>query len=205
MKEVLLNELYEKKLNLDTETLKHSCSKLNDIILNYDKKYKDDVGGLKCLSQSSQLWKVYNTFLFPLEGFHDLFNSIKETFYEANPSNNKKYYIQCWLNWYLKDEYIDWHTHAQTPNCEFMSGYYCVDAEPSYTTYKFDNYNFDYINKNDYVVFTKMNKTYNGNKHRTWPWPYENRPRITIAFEIIHQEGIPLYFEDQMFNHWVPI
>jgi hypothetical protein len=44
-------------------------------------------------------------------------------------------------------------------------------------------------------------------QHRTWPVEKEQSPRVTIAFEILHESGIEKHFsgEKEMHNHWIPL
>jgi hypothetical protein len=87
-----------------------------------------------------------------------------------------------------------------------MSGYYCVYGEPSHTTVRYnDDKTYDIDNINDHLVFSKMGGKFVHSEHRTWPWN-QDEPRISIAFEILHTEGIEHHFpENEMINHWVPI
>ncbi len=206
IEEVLKDELCQKKLNLNNHILKDSCFRLGEIIKKIPDRFENHLG-IGTGADSSKPWEVYNTFLFPYPQFHDLFNAIRDTFHEAKVIDNKKYYIQSWTNLFYKGECIGWHSHNQSEYCEYMTGYYCVDAEPSVTTHRFIDTNVDYNheNKNGYVVFTKMGKKHRHSIHRTWPWPYEDRPRITIAFEILSEEGIFEKYPNEMYNHWIPL
>jgi hypothetical protein len=196
-----------KKLNQNTSVLMDSCSKLNDFTKTIDKKYADDVEGLKCQADSSLYWKMYNTFLFPYPGFHELFQSIRSHFFSELGLSNDRYYIQSWLNWYTEGKYIDWHSHSQSNNSQFMSGYYCVSGNDTITSFKFEDNTFDVVNQNDYLIYTKMHTPCVNYQHRTWPVEKEQSPRVTIAFEILHESGIEKHFsgEKEMHNHWIPL
>lgn len=205
MEEFIKDEVYIKKLNLDTASIKNSCEKVYNILSQVNKNYHDDE--FSPASNSTKLWKHYNTFFNPYDGFYELFDSIRQTFYEIKPREfDGKYYIQSWINCYQKGEYIDWHSHSNTPDRQFMTGYYSVSGEPSFTTFRYqDGIEYNVYNKEDNLVFTKMGGQYRYSEHRTWPWD-QDQPRISIAFEIIHREGIPQWFpKEEMFNHWMPI
>jgi hypothetical protein len=121
--------------------------------------------------------------------------------------------MQSWVNVYNYGEYIDWHGHGQTSTYAWH-GFFCVNAEPSKTTYQYLNSpeTIDVESKNNLLVLGKSNT----DTHRTWPWLDKNEPRITIAFDIVpdttivrHNGNTKLtdmikqypYFK----NHWIPI
>jgi hypothetical protein len=136
--------------------------------------------------------------MYPAPGFHELYEGIRRVFRHASRST-EPHYIQSWLNFYRKGDFIDWHMHWEE---EFKSwhGFYCVDCEPSVTTYKLDmniDKTIDVVSKNDLLVMGPSGK----DVHRTWPWEGE-QPRITIAFDIVPANMIdPL----ENLNHWIPL
>jgi hypothetical protein len=205
LQEIIPDQIYIKKLNLNTEILKNSCDRVFTNMSQIDKSFFDCE--FSSASSTAKLWKHYNLFTFPYEGLCELYEEIRKNFYENRlEKNNKKYYIQSWINYYLKGDYIDWHSHSNTHDRQFMSGYYCVYGEPSYTTFKTEsNIEYHIVNKNDHMIFTKMGGQYTKLMHRTWPWD-KDYPRISIAFEIVERERIPEFFaKEEMFNHWMPI
>jgi hypothetical protein len=189
------------KLNLDLIGMKNSCHLMYDIInkkFNTDKiqgGYKDN-SGLSPLS--TNLFNQYNLLLYTFEGFHELYNEIKYMFNQCNPST-KKYYIQCWLNIYKKGNFIDWHNHW-LPEFNTWHGFYCVDCEPSKTTYKIPNVSdpLDIVSENNLLVMSRSD----GDQHRTWPWENEDKDRITIAFDIVPANQVD---NNNWVNHWIPI
>ena len=70
----------------------------------------------------------------------------------------------------------------------------------SYTTYRLPN-KFEPVNvesENNLLVISKSA----GDTHRTWPWEYADRDRITIAFDIVPR---PHFNPEAWLNHWVPL
>jgi hypothetical protein len=197
------NYVHTRKLDLNLIKIKNSSNKMYDFIRNV---FTDN--GKGCNGQTSmteQIFSKYNLFLYPFAEFYELYFNIREMFYDKLEVENheESYYIQSWLNFYWKGDFIDWHGHW--PSYAYAwHGYYCVDVEPSKTSYKLENSKkiIDIKNENNLLV---LSKSLNDN-HRTWPWEYEH-PRITIAFDIVPASTILNYQgENKMgINHWMPI
>ena len=87
---------------------------------------------------------------------------------------------------------------------ESWHGYYCVDVEPSKTSYKLEkNGKIVHVQNEDNLLV--LSKSLD-DQHRTWAWEYDH-PRITIAFDILPASNI-LNFEGENKmgkNHWIPI
>jgi hypothetical protein len=187
------------ELNLNLAEIKNSCYKMKDVINEHFKEkileveYTEDEGKLTPLT--TQGFEHYNLFMYGFDGFHSLYFEIQKLFQQCNQSH-EKYYIQCWLNMYEKGSFVDWHNHYP-PKCNSWHGFFCVDCEPSKTTYQLPNVteSVDIASKNNLLVLSKSN----GDKHRTWPWEYD-RDRITIAFDIV-----PAAHTGKFLNHWIPI
>jgi hypothetical protein len=167
--------------------------------------------------------------MYPFPIIHDLYYSISAAFYLCLEDfygfkTNKKYFIQCWLNIFKKDEFIDWHKHQPIEN-EAWHGFVCVDTEPdSFTTYSWPNDSsrkgllLDIPSKDGLIVMGLSN----GDRHKSSKWVVEGRPRITIAFDIVPAIALsehtilnypePRYLNaiknstnSQFVNHWIPI
>lgn len=192
------NYLVTTKLNLDLVKIKESCYKMNTIINTHFKNFVeggyDDASGM--FPNSTRVHNQYNLLMYKFDEFHSLYFEIQNFFQQLNYSD-EKYYIQCWLNLYQKGQFIDWHEHYPA-RCNSWHGFYCVDCEPSKTTYKIPNTiePVDIISENNLLVISKSA----GDWHRTWPWEAADRDRITIAFDIV-----PLNYLDDSLNHWIPI
>lgn len=188
------------KLNLNLDSMKISCYKMKDILdQNFREKilsteYKEDEGKLSPIT--TQGFELYNLLMYGFDEFHSLYFEIQKIFRQVNKSD-EKYYIQCWLNIYEKGNFVDWHDHYP-PQCNTWHGFFCVDCEPSKTTYKLPNIEepIDIVSENNLLVLSKSS----GDRHRTWPWEHEDRDRITIAFDIV-----PSTFTRSHINHWIPI
>jgi hypothetical protein len=173
-----------------------------DLIKKNFSENKKDYTGQSTLT--TQLFKSYNLLMYPLPEFHELFNEIKKMFFEIIEKDitisKKKYYIQCWLNYYKKGDFIDWHRHWPRET-KSWHGYYCVDTEGSFTSYIIPNNEdkiIDIISEDNLLIMSKSD----GDRHRSSEWLNNDRPRITIAFDIVPREYICY---DILLNHWVPV
>jgi hypothetical protein len=188
------------KLDLDLAKIKNSCYKMKDIIDNHFREkilevdYTEAEGKLAPLT--TQGFEHYNLFMYGFEGFHSLYFEIQKLFRQLN-QNDEAHYIRCWLNIYEKGNFVDWHEHFP-PRCNSWHGFFCVDCEPSVTTYQLPNIlePVDIISENNLLVLSKSN----GDRHRTWPWEHSERDRISIAFDIV-----PATHTGEYLNHWIPI
>jgi hypothetical protein len=188
------------KLNLNLTKITDSCYKMKSVINKHFKKtileveYAEDEGKLSPLT--TQGFEHYNLLMYPFDGFRSLYFEIQKLFQQAN-QEDEQYYIRCWLNVYEKGEFVDWHDHYP-PRCNAWHGFYCVDCESSKTTFQLPGEldSVDIVSENNLLVLSKSN----GDRHRTWPWEYDNRERITIAFDIV-----PSTHAGDFLNHWIPI
>jgi hypothetical protein len=188
------------KLNLNLAEITNSCYKMKSVIDTHFKKsileveYAEDEGKLSPLT--TQGFEHYNLLMYPFDGFHSLYFEIQKLFQQCNTSK-EKYYIRCWLNIYGKGNFVDWHDHFP-PKSGSWHGFFCVDCEPSKTTYRLPNIVdlVDIVSENNLLVLSKSD----GDQHRTWPWEYDDRDRITIAFDIV-----PSTYTGEFLNHWIPI
>jgi hypothetical protein len=188
------------KLNLDLVVMKNSCYKMRNVIDEHFKEkileaeYLEDEGKLSPLT--TQGFEHYNLLMYTFNGFHSLYFEIQKLFQQFNKSNDN-YYIRCWLNIYEKGNFVDWHDHFP-PTSGSWHGFFCVDCEPSKTTYRLPNIaeTVDIVSENNLLVLSKSA----GDQHRTWPWEHADRDRITIAFDIV-----PATYTGEFLNHWIPI
>jgi len=190
------NYIHLFKYNLDKERLLDSSKKIYDLVKENFSKDKKEFTEQSTLS--TQLFKSYNFLLYPLDQVHDLYTNIKESFDSIKDDPKEKYYIQCWVNYCQKGDFIDWHRHFDKER-KTWHGFYCLDCEPSFTTYKLPDLNetVNVYSENNLMVISKSD----GDEHRTWPWEYD-KPRITIAFDIVPGHHIKY---DKWLNHWIPI
>jgi hypothetical protein len=215
--------LYSVETNINLNTLKKSVSELYDIIKVHFQDNKDHNGQS---TLDAELYSKYNLLMYPFPEIHQLYSEIQKNFklclVDSDSSQNENYFIQCWLNYFYKGQYIDWHGHTKVDmNC--WHGFFCLDTEPnSYTSYKWplDQARKDLIvdvpSKNGTLVFGKSN----GDMHRSSEWINEDYPRITIAFDIVPSRFLykfcvqdlpePKYLNamksDPIYvNHWIPI
>lgn len=180
------------ELDINLEQFKKSCLFLRDIVLTHCDRSDP---GIPIGPATTQIYNKYNLLLFPFDGFYDFYVQLCKTFNKF-VDDNEKYYIQCWVNVYKHGEYLDWHKHFEVED-NAWHGFFCVDAEDSKTSYKLPNgEQVDVPSKNGKLVISKSA----GDLHRTYPWPHEDRERLTVAFDIVpwHKVGWGI-------NHWVPL
>lgn len=193
------NYIHTTKLDLNLSTITDSCYKMCDFInLNFaNKKFDTDYDGLA--SSTTIPFAQYNLLLYPLPEFHALFKDIQKIFHEVNDQPNEKFYMQCWLNFYRKGEYIDWHDHWPS-DFKAWHGFYCVSGKGSYTSYKLPP-----NHEKEIIIPTILNQLVlsksDGDLHRSSDWN-EDYPRITIAFDMV--PGVRLFPFGNV-NHWIPI
>lgn len=207
--------LYSTQLNLNLEEIKKSCHMIENQI---EKRYKEtknrnDDSWIKNTPQSTQKFNNYNLLLCPILEFNNLYTDIQKMFHTCLSNFHEEsivpHRIQCWLNYYKKGQFIDWHSHWP-PERKAWHGFFCVQVEPdSYTSYKWKT-------KSDSVNIKSVNNLLvlglsNGDMHKSSEWNQEY-PRITLAFDIV-----PLKFwegdgfieqtmdHSNFFNHWMPI
>lgn len=194
------NYINTRTLDLDIEQIKSSCDLMQKFIgdkfTGSDEFYKDDTSPI-----TTNLFTSYNLMLYPLPGFHDLFNEIKETFHAVRNYNNisyDKFYMQCWLNVYKAGQHLEWHDHWH-PKFQAWHGFYCVNVGDSKTTYKLPNNEIvDIKSEENLLVLSKSD----GDLHKSSEWQDLDNDRITIAFDIVPDHWIRW---DSNVNHWIPI
>lgn len=179
--------------DLDTKQLTESCEFIRHLILQ---NTNPAMAGIELGPATTKVFSQYNICLFPFDGFYDVYEVILKAAHNHIEDWSTSWYMQAWLNYYEKDDYIDWHKHFKSdPNS--WHGFVCVNCEESHTSYKFeDETQIDIPSKDGNLVIGVSD----GDLHRTWPWPHNDRPRITIAFDIVPQKQI-----DFGVNHWMPI
>jgi len=184
-------------LDLNLPAINRSCDEFYNLI---KKSFANDQDFSASSTASTQLFQKYNLLMYPYDQFHELYDSIKNVF-RKYCEDDEKYYIQAWLNYYQKGEFIDWHSHW-SEEVNSWHGFYCVNCEStqSKTTYRlpYIAHDIDIISRDNMLVMSKSEC----DVHRTWPWEYEGKPRITIAFDIVPRQHIG---PDWVLNHWIPI
>ena len=190
------NYIHTKKLDLDLIKMKSSCAKMRLLIMNNFMDKPKHYGGQATMT--TKLYSQYNVLMYPFPQFHELYHEIRNMFSEMYGTETK-YYMQCWLNVYEKGEFIDWHDHWN-PAHKAYHGFYCVDTEPnSKTSYSLKDREdiIDIPSQDNLLVLSKSD----GDLHKSSEW-LEERPRITIAFDIVPWDQIN---PSVNLNHWVPL
>jgi hypothetical protein len=199
--------IYTRKLDLDTEQQRKNAHSIHDHLVD---KYFDHPPTYNGGSSVTKYYGYYNYLTYAFPEMQKLFTNIRETFnaannhaWNGNPPDNE-YYIQCWLNYYEKGEFIDWHGHL-LPEARGWHGFYCVDVEPnSSTTYKLNGKQIEIKSEDNLIVIGKSID----DLHRSSEW-LENKPRITIAFDISPIKNFDGLDEckNEMGKifHWIPL
>lgn len=156
---------------------------------------------LQTAPASSRFHDLYNVFLFPYDGIHELYERVCLAFWDVNDDYEEPYYIHAWLNYQQKGESIPWHYHwkgLSGLDKTFVGTFY-VNAEPSITTHEFTNGKvLERVNENNTIVIYEDK----GDKHMVSAWD-EDTPRISISFDIVpmkYIQGMPY-----VLNTWMPI
>lgn len=196
------NYIYTCFLGQNFETLHESSLVLYDFVITNFQQSDGAYTGKSTLS--TVRYNLYNVFFYPFDGFHELFFSIRDVFRICNSDACMKtnYYIQCWLNVYKEDDFIDWHSHWP-PESRSWHGFYCVNGANSSTSYclpgkKIGQSDVIIESKNDLLVLSRSD----GDKHKSSPWKNDVAPRITIAFDIVPIEYLNM--KRTSLSHWVP-
>ena len=201
--EKLYKSLYSQECKLDLEKLKKTCKKLEDIVKELPVDYI--WGNLKAQpNPPATITKNdrYSFFTYPFSQVHNVYKAIQNFFYEAEKdyygSNLKcNYFIKGWINVYYEHEFLAWHGHYYEAS-RAWHGFFCVDTEPSITSYKFnDGFELDAVCKDSSIIMGLSDT----NIHKTQKWYDKNRPRITVAFDIIPEQNL----QRSTSNVWIPI
>ena len=186
------------KLNLDLEQLKPACLAAGEMI---EHQFKINGQGYADASKkspyTSAVYDQYNLLSFPVSPFYHVYKGIQSVFAQL-PKKDEPHFIQCWLNIFHDDNRFDWHSHSPK-QFESWHGYFCVDTEPSVTTYALPGVK-DLVaieNKDNQLVISRSE----GDKHRTNVWRSHDRKRISIAFDILPARTMTY----RPINHWIPI
>ncbi len=157
---------------------------------------------------TSLLAQRYNIFQFHNHMIYNLYSNIEDMLKEATSYyeidiKKEQYMVQGWFNINynfdpkLNDKTKDGlHDHMNGTGAPIFHGYYCVNAEPSYTRYRINGEDlFDNINKNNRAILSET-----GHPHGIGGWS-ETTPRITIAYDL---SPLSQMLGSQQ-QHWIPI
>lgn len=199
----IVEGLYRCHADLNLLELKKSCEKIYEKIKNLplDDDWYDNDGQPNAPDTTKSLSR-YNILTFPLPQIHELYETIKYSFYQVEKdcyglNLNCNYFIQAWLNYYTKGQFIDWHGHHYKTSYAWH-GFFCVDSMPCVTTYKFIDNNLVEVESIDNTLLIGLSEN---NQHKSGVWSDASRHRITIAFDIVREKSL----KNVQNNHWIPI
>lgn len=216
--------LYSVKCDLDLETLRASSEKMYHIVKESFTGDSSDYSGQSTLT--TKLFAKYNFCMYPFPGInilywniHHVFHSCLTQFYGGRVDT--RFFMQSWLNYYKKGEFINWHSHTKQ-SVGAWHGFFCLDVEPdSYTSYKWpkdperNDVIVDVHSQNNLMVMGLSND----DQHKSSEWLHDDRPRITIAFDILPEEHVleltggndwqsykkAMDANSFFMNHWIPM
>lgn len=172
---------------VDLDSLKESCYLIYSELHAKQESSSVNAYANKDAPITTKLNNSYNIFSYPYPELENLFDVIKSKFYEVEKIHyglnlKKNYYLNAWLNYYNYNEYVDWHIHQDMKPWTWH-GFFCVDTEPSKTIY----HNLQH--KRTYDIQSLDNRLVIGQcqnvRHKTDPWMVADRPRITVAFDVL--------------------
>jgi len=196
--------VYTRKLDLDIKQQRKNAHAIEKYV---SAKYSSFPTTYPGGSSTTKYYSYYNYLTLGFVGMNKLYHTIQETFnacnthaWNGNPPD-QEYYIQCWLNYYKKGEFIDWHGHL-TPESRGWHGFYCVDVEPnSSTTYRLNGKELEIKSEDNLLVIGKSID----DVHRSSEW-LEDKPRITVAFDISPVKNFDgVYEKDGRVHCWIPL
>lgn len=123
-------------------------------------------------------YDIYNIFSLTSGSlrFYKLFNDIKRISREYLKTD-EPLWLQSWLNYHNVDEVLDWHVHVG------YSAHGYVSINPMKTKTIFEHYEIE----------NEIGKLYIGEpymRHKVEVIENFNRPRITIAFDVLTQDNL---------------
>lgn len=202
------HKFFERHLSLDLPKLETSLLSLKERLSseNVPGVKNNDYESVDKASFTTQLGEKYNIFQFHDDNIRALYSSIREMVLEACEyygidAKSQNYMIQGWFNADknskpepLPNTYL--HDHLNGQGAPDFHGYYCVNAEPSYTKYMISGETeFLNVNVNNRAILSET-----GHAHGISNWPFE-KDRITIAYDVSPLQNMKGSPE----QHWVPI
>jgi hypothetical protein len=202
------HKFFERYLDNNLEKLSE------DLKLRYEKIKNAEILGVTELSEheswqesnsvSTMKWRQYNVFQFHTQEIYTLYQSLKEMAKEACEYYDldfykERYMLQGWfnINSNQKGGKLDWHDHGPT-GAPLFHGYYCVNAEPSSTSYVVFDKQVENVNKNNRAILSEM-----GHPHAMGNWDWDGE-RITIAYDLIPLSQVEQFgIENE--QHWIPL
>jgi hypothetical protein len=199
------HKFFDRLLDNDLEDLySYLYSKAEDILAGKVGNIPEDVLSNFNIynGPATQLGEYYNIFTWDHPAIINLKQSLRDIIIEASyyygiDFEQEDYHINGWFNLDFEspEDRNDgvsplkhsehYHDHAGGTGAPIFHGYYCVNAEPSSTFYKINRErDFENINKNNRAIVSET-----GHPHGRDDW-YEEKPRITIAYDIGKKEFI---------------
>lgn len=135
------------------------------------KKTHSKIKNLFNAKETTWIYNKYNFFQMSsadLNCYH-LFIELKKII-RKYAGHKRPLWFQCWINFHMPDEVLDWHDHAWP-----FHGYICIDAKKTKTVFE------------DYEILNEDGNIYIGpgyKKHMVKVLQNYNNPRITLGFDV---------------------
>jgi len=188
-----LNYLFSKKINnLNNSILVKDCLDIEEMLVKAFPNIEPNWYG----NLTTAHHEKYNFLTFPTKEINKLYHELQKVIYPY--LEDRVYYIKSWVNVFRKNQKVDWHSHW-SPEKKIWHGFYCVQVGKSHTEYKLPGVKktIKIISKEGLIVFGKSD----GDKHRSSQWKEKEKPRVTIAFDIIPLDSIESKLQG---NHFIP-
>ena len=167
--------------------------------LNQKEGWKDGSTGLGDKSLTSRS-PFYNLLKWQETSF--LRDKIKQTYFnfvDALKITPVSIYAQVWANVMREKEKINIH-HHQTNENTFLGGHICIHT---------NNTNTNYVNPFTKEIYSSKNEIGKITLFPNWVEHFtdqvENELRITIAFDLMTEEGFNKDIKDDIKHHWIKI
>lgn len=192
---------YEANVGISLEDLKKEILDREQSIID-EHEFEDDWGtklGAKSLTARSN---KYNLLTFgsaiPLKAAikktHDKFVT------ELGAPDPPPIYVQCWANVMRKGDQIAVHSHGKDPY-GYLSGHVCVQVTDTNTNY-YNPYGGDpWSSHNEVGKITLFPSWVSHGTDKV----VDDQERITIAFDIVTEDGYINTINDDMKEHWVKV
>jgi hypothetical protein len=183
--------IYTEHIDINITELKYLILEIEKEILKKFENTKEPIIFGKG-SKTSNYHRFYNLSDRSEPILRELFSKIKEKI-NKRWDKSKGMIFQAWLNVHRKGENLFWHGHNLKCELDCLHGYFCIEAEPSQTTYVF-------AGENDIVEVNNKNSCFvagfgsnNNFLHKVTEWQRDCE-RITIGFNMVPSSldrGIP--------------
>ena len=192
---------YEANVGISLEDLKKEILDREQSIID-EYEFEDDWGtklGAKSLTARSNKYNLLNfdsalPLKIAIKKTHDKFIT------ELGAPEIPPIYVQCWANVMREGDQIAVHSHGKDPY-GYLSGHVCVQVTDTNTNY-YNPYGGDpWSSSNSAGKITLFPSWVSHGTDKV----VDNKERVTIAFDILTEDGYNKIVKDDMKEHWVKV